>query len=270
MSDAPEVSLWQPERELLSNARAGVGTCVAVVRRSPDRGEHEPCEDVAGLVSWGDVCVMLVADGVGGHPGGAAASRLVLETVAQQLPVVVPSGQALPMAVLAAIQDANDKLLALRGGAATTVLATVVDGERLWSCHAGDSELMVVGQRGRMKHHTVSHTPVSYGSEAGLIAPDEQLDHAERHLISSWVGMPAMRVEVASSVPLAKRDTIVLASDGLWDNLHLREVAEVVRTGPLEAAAQELLAICDRRMAGADTKVAGKPDDLGILIYRAR
>jgi hypothetical protein len=48
------------------------------------------------------------------------------------------------------------------------------------------------------------------------------------------------------------------------------EVADLVRKGPLEAAARRLCETAARRMAGGDPGVAGKPDDLTVVLFRAR
>ena len=73
-----------------------------------------------------------------------------------------------------------------------------------------------------------------------MLDEDEAMYHAERHLISSMVGMADMRVEVGPVVKLALRDTLVVGSDGLFDNLFVREIVELVRKGPLQKAGRQL------------------------------
>lgn len=271
MNAPDEVRLWVAEGgEPLADHAAGAGRCVAIVRKAPVRAHDEPCEDAAALLGWGDsTAVLIVADGVGGQAGGFAASRLVIAQVVERLRQVGADVAALQTAVLGGIEAANQQLLA-EGGGATTVLVAIVDRGTLRSYHAGDSELLVVGQRGRIKYQTVSHSPVGYAVEAGVIDAAQGFVHQDRHLISNCVGMSGMRVELTSAIPLAPRDTLVLASDGLWDNLPVNEVAEVVRKGPLDRAVRRLVSTCADRMLGGDATIAGKPDDLSVLLYRAR
>ncbi len=132
----------------------------------------------------------------------------------------------------------------------------------------GDSESLVVGQRGKVKFQTVSHSPVGYAVEAGVLEPEEGMEHEDRHVISNYVGMSGMRVEMTTAITLAPRDTVVLASDGLWDNLHVTEVAEIVRKGPLLNAASTLAQRCLERMRGGHPTISGKPDDLTLILYR--
>ncbi len=269
-SSRPEIWCWaQPEGQVATQVEAGRGQCVAYVQKAPTRATDDGCQDAAAVISWVDTAsVLVVADGVGGHRDGAMAARLAVELITSKLVDQQPDGLSVQSTVLAGIEAANQQLIEQRGGAATTILVAVLEGDELRSLHAGDSELLVVGQRGKLKHQTFSHSPVGYGLEAGLIEAGDGLDHEDRHLISSCVGMEGMRIEVASAIPLAARDTVVLASDGLWDNLHAAEVAEVVRKGPLLVAVRELVERCQQRMRGEDEAVTGKPDDLSILLYR--
>lgn len=265
---ATTTRVFAPDGQVVETG-AGAGRVVAFVQASQLRADGEPCEDAAAAVSLGSACALLVADGVGGHRDGAGASRSTIEAITARLGTVSADGLAMQGAVLAGVESANEHLIG-GGGSGTTILVAVIDGDELRSVHAGDSELLVVGQRGKVKHQTVSHSPVGYGLEAGLIDADDGLDHADRHLISSCVGMPGMRLEVASAIRLAARDTVVLASDGLWDNLHVAEVTEIVRKGPLPRAMEELVRRCRARMRGEDPAVAGKHDDLSILLFRRK
>ncbi len=134
----------------------------------------------------------------------------------------------------------------------------------------GDSEIVVVGQRGRLKLQTVSHSPVGYAVEAGMLDGEEALHHDERHLVSNLVGSAEMRIEVGSPLALAPRDTVLLGTDGLFDNLVFYEIVEAIRVGPLERAAQELAEAALKRMQEPVEGQPSKPDDLTFILYRRR
>ncbi len=251
------------------SAGGGVDNCAVVLAKSPSRTADDSCEDVAGLFRWDDRCTaIVVADGLGGHGDGDFAARLTLRCIADRVAASEGTVESIQSAILTGIDAANQQLLERPGGAATTVLAAVIEGERFRSYHAGDSELLITGQRGKIKHQTVSHSPVGYAVESGLLDADAGLVHEDRHVISNFVGMAGMRVEIASAIRLALRDTVVLASDGLWDNVHVDEVTEVVRKGPLLRAADRLVERCVERMQS--TGGIGKPDDLAIALFRRR
>ena len=67
-------------------------------------------------------------------------------------------------------------------------------------------------------------------------------------MISNVIGSPEMRIEIGPAIEMAARDTLVLASDGLLDNLLPTEIVELVRTGPLDKAVDQLVAVATERM----------------------
>src|SRR5690606_80385 len=115
---------------------------------------------------------------------------------------------------------------------------------------------------------TVSHSPVGYALEAGVLTEQEAMLHDARHLVSNALGFDPLRVEVGAPMRLADRDTVVVGSDGLFDNLRIEEIVEIVRRGSLRTVAAELRDAVARRMAG-DTAPA-KPDDCAFVLYRPR
>ena len=109
---------------------------------------------------------------------------------------------------------------------------------------------------------------MGYAVEAGLMNEAEALHHEDRHLVSNTIGAPDMRIEVGPVVRLAPRDTVLLASDGLTDNLRGAEIVEIVRKGPLREAAARLANTAQRRMNTERESRPSKPDDLTFLLFR--
>lgn len=79
-----------------------------------------------------------------------------------------------------------------------------------------------------------------------------------------------MRIDVGSPTELAPNDTLVLASDGLSDNLLTPEIVELVRKGPIETASSAMAERAAKRMEIADGDTPSKPDDLTFLVFRLR
>src|SRR5688572_7101097 len=172
-------------------------------------------------------------------------------------------------AILDAVESANRTVLCLARGAATTLVVAQLDATRLRSYHVGDSELLAVGQRGRIKQRVVPHSPTGFAVEAGLLDEDEAVKHDQRHVLFNVIGSQEMRVEVGPALQLAVRDTVLLASDGLFDNLYIDEIVDSIRSGPLTAAADKLVSRVQARMQGADAKDQPcKPDDLTVVLFR--
>lgn len=245
----------------------GKGLCAVVSRRAPDKSSVN--QDGA-LVMELEGCgmVLAVADGAGGARAGEQASRTALTELQQELRTAQKQSRPLREAVLAGIDRANQAVLALGLGAVTTLVVTTLEGKEARCFHVGDSMAMVVGQRGKLKLLTVSHSPVGYAVESGFMDADEAMLHEERHLVSNVVGSSDMRVEMSSPLRLAPHDTLLLASDGLFDNLQVEEISRRIRCGPLPDALNELMADAWQRMHAEEGVGPCKPDDFTALVFR--
>jgi serine/threonine protein phosphatase PrpC len=158
--------------------------------------------------------------------------------------------------------------MALSTGAATTLAVVELTRNTIRPYHVGDSLILLVGGRGKVKLQTIPHSPVGYGVEAGLLDEGEAMHHEERHLVSNVVGCPAMRIEIGPTLNLAPRDTLLLSSDGLADNLHVSEIAQRIRGGNLLQAAERLVADATHRMEHPSSEHPSKSDDLTLLAFR--
>jgi serine/threonine protein phosphatase PrpC len=240
---------------------------VACVFTGGRPGRETPNEDAAALIPGdGTSAVVAIADGLGGLPSGSLASGLALQQLAEY--VSGQSGHAQREAVLTGIEAANAEVLARGQGGGTTIAVVSIDNDTVRAYHAGDSMILVCGQRGKLKYQSVPHSPVGYAEASGMLDEDAAMFHEERHVVSNMVGMADMRLEIGPVVSLALRDTVVIASDGLFDNLFLGEIVDLVRTGPLDQAGRRLLVAARERMTFADETRPHKPDDLSFILFR--
>ena len=235
---------------------------------APCPGKDGPNEDAVALVEIDRTRgVLVVADGMGGGPAGEEASQRAVRAVAKSV-AGLGDGGSLRESVLDGLEAANRSVPRVGAGAATTLAVAEIDGRSIRTYHVGDSGALIVGQRGRVKHVTVAHSPTGYAVEAGLMDEEEALAHDERHLVSNVVGSAEMKIEVGPTIQLSQRDTLLLASDGVFDNLRLEEICDLIRVGPVGDAAARLAAEVRRRMAGTDGVDPAKPDDWTFAMYR--
>jgi serine/threonine protein phosphatase PrpC len=115
---------------------------------------------------------------------------------------------------------------------------------------------------------SIPHSPVGYAVESGLLDESDAMHHEERHMISNVIGSGDMHIEVGTAVELARRDTLLIASDGLSDNLHMPEIVECIRKGPLRKISEELAKLARERMEGSDDGEPSKPDDMTFAVFR--
>ncbi len=258
-----ELDLNAPE--ILSVA----GGQVAVFsRRCP--GKETVNEDAAAVIAvdW-QSGVLVVADGVGGMQSGNQASSVAVNSMKDRL-ADLSQPEFMRGAILDAIEEANLGICAMGANAATTLAAIEVQGNRVRPYHVGDSMILLCGQRGKLRWQTIAHSPVGYAVEAGVMDEADAMSHPDRHFVSNIVGCPEMRIEIGPQLQMGARDTLLLCSDGLSDNLSTDEIVEIIRCGDLKTSVQRLVDLATARMQAVsqDVEHPTKPDDLTVVVYR--
>lgn len=248
-------------------AELGGGLIVAYTTRSPGK-ETENEDTVAALPYGPNAVVLVVADGLGGLPGGRRASQTAVAKLADSLDAAVAETALLRTAILNGIDAANHAVLDIGNGSATTMTVVTIEGLTTRTYQVGDSEAIIVGQRGRIKFQTMAHSPTGFAVEAGFLDKHDALHHEERHLLSNFIGTKDMRIDMGPAVRLRPRDTVLLASDGLTDNIQIDDVIEIVRKGPLTAALESMTRLARHRMTNESKLQPSKPDDLSVILFR--
>ena len=264
-----DLILARTDLEACQGVRVGAGYACYFTARTP--GKESANEDSLALVGIDpNRGVIAVADGFGGQPAGDQASELAVRAVVSSVQEAVRVGADLREAIMDSFEQANDAVLALGVGAASTLAVVEIDGDVVRAYHAGDSEVLMVGQRGKVKLTTMAHSPVGYALEAGWINEEDALHHEERHLVSNMIGSSQMRIDVGPTVTMQPCDRLLIATDGLFDNAGVPEIVEIIRKGPLESAVTSLVQSCHRKMTAPCDGEPSKPDDLTLVLYRWR
>ncbi|HMV18587.1 MAG TPA: protein phosphatase 2C domain-containing protein [Zoogloea sp.] len=179
--------------------------------------------------------IALLADGMGGHAGGALASRLA---VAAWLAEVEdrPPGTIDETCMRAAVAAANqvvfdtacqDVLLRSMG---TTLVAVCfrTDGQMI-ACHVGDSRLYRL--RGEsLECLTRDHSVLREQCDAGMIEAESDGAPALRGLLTRAVGVDVQVQPDLIVTQVCAEDVFLLCSDGLTDMLPDREIFHVLDT----------------------------------------
>jgi len=220
-------------------------------------------QDACGEFSDADGArLFVVADGMGGHAGGAVASRLAVETIGK---VFRTSSEGPEGTLRAAFESANERIFEraqesedLAGMGTTGVALLVGEGEHLWLAHVGDSRAYRF-RDGRLERLTTDHSLVEAMQQRGLITAEEAAVHPERNVILRSLGVQSS-VEV-DVTPIASEpgDRYLLCSDGLSSVVPEPEIAAVLARNRPAAAASLLVDMANQR---------GGPDNVTVQVIQ--
>lgn len=269
MSNSINSLVWSEfDSDMVELVDLSSGQAAIYSRRCPSR-ELSPNEDSACIIEVTESrSILAVADGVGGGVAGHRASKCVVEQLAKScLEVEIDSRhgrKGLRGEVIDGIEIANGEILSWGVGSATTLTAVELHESSFRYFHVGDSGAMLTSNRGTIRFSTIGHAPVAQAVAIGMLDSEEALDHEDRNLITNCIGSSEMSIELGIFQPMSIRDTLTIASDGLFDNLTKQEIAEFIRKGDLLEQATKLVQAVESRMQSE----VGKPDDLTVICYR--
>lgn len=186
------------------------------------------------LSPFGDVFV--VADGMGGHEGGATAAQMLIDRLGEHLralPAGTPPGEALREAAARTNADIYRRAQAeprLAKMGATCVLA-LVQGNRAWVGHAGDSRAYL-WRDGELTHLTRDHTLVQRMVDHQILNEEEARHHPDSNVVTRSFGQtPDVELEIADPLELRDGDRLLLCSDGLSGYVGDAAIARVLAAG---------------------------------------
>jgi len=241
-----------------------------VVGYSNVRPESPVNEDSAAIIPIGKKAIVLaVADGAGGMRQGQQASKVAIETIYEYTKrFQKDEATDLRGYIIDAFEEANRKILHELNGGGTTLAVVEIVGTRMRPYHVGDSMILVIGQRGLIKFRSTAHSPVGYALQSGLVNEQEAMQDEDSHIVYNLVGTKEMSIDVGPPIELSARDTVLLASDGLGDNIHIDKIVASARCGDLSKSITTLMNQCQKVMRDGSPVLDGHPDDLTTLAFR--
>ena len=184
----------------------------------------------------------VVADGIGGHPGGEFASAMAVALVGAGFTGrSVDELQASARAANRAIWDEAVRSSELEGMGTTICAAGLIDDGRVAILNVGDSRAYVF-RDGSLRQLTDDHTVTAELVRRGDLSDEEAVHHPHRNVLTRALGIgPAVELE-ATSYPATEGDRLVICSDGLHREVADEDIASLIATtDDVQAAADELV-----------------------------
>jgi protein phosphatase len=219
--------------------------------------------------------LFILADGMGGYNAGEVASRLCVDSITEQIHQKIKSPRLPRMRwqvshasrwIEEAITQSNTDVNALAHinpectGMGTTVVAALLDQDRLVVGHVGDSRAYRLRQ-GQLVQITHDHSVVQTQIDAGLITEQDARHSPIKNLITRAVGSHEdIEVEVREH-KVEEGDLYMLCSDGLTDMLEPHLVHQM-----LMDLSSNLQNCCDQLVAAAN--MHGGNDNISVLLMR--
>lgn len=214
--------------------------------------KREENQDRPGEILNANFKVFLVADGMGGVKGGAAAAEMAISEMKEQLQ---DRKSCSKNDLNFAINSANKKIFEFSltdpelSGMGTTIVGICVTAEKVFLFNVGDSRIYRI-RRGRCLQLNEDHTLVNELLRAGIITADQVSNHPVAHMLTKSLG-PAAAVEAdcyEDEPGPAAGDIYLLCSDGLYNMLTDQEIGKIVSAGStLEEINSKLIEVANRR-----------------------
>jgi len=205
--------------------------------------------------------LFIVADGMGGHNAGEVASKLAIDSILdfisqEQLNQVRGNDEAIRALLLASFHHANREVMAKAAGDAqltgmgTTMVACLLDGNRLHVCHVGDARCYVA-HRKKLRQIT---TDLSATSQVG--GDDETGPLRVRQVVTRAMGFPFPEDPEYHREIMRTGDRILLCSDGLWNMVDNTRIEQILVSAASPEEACELLVNAANDEGGRDNITA--------------
>jgi len=221
-----------------------------------NRTKEDGNEDALFIRQKDSKIILGVSDGAGGHPKGEEAAAITAQGILEN--------DKSWTHFLRLIEKVNDDILNLKVGARSTLITAYLEEDDLRIFSVGDSEALYWNASGEEVYSNIPQSPVGYLVQAEAIKQEQSLDEPERYIVDNMLGDQAIRIEATSKMELKKGHTLLLGTDGLFDNLTHAQLKEMLATGSFEKSFSALVEIC----LSQDPAIWKKDDDIAFIVVR--
>lgn len=213
--------------------------------------------------------IWAVADGMGGHAAGEAASALIVEGLA-----ALTANEVLrPLDLTAALQRINERIVRYGddhpeahglGSTVAGLAGVTLDDVDYWAVfNVGDSRVYRE-DGGVLRRATVDHTEAEELLRAGVITAAQARTHRGRHFLTRCLGQSGAPHVDLWLLPRRAGERFVLCSDGLNAELDDERIGGIAASGAGLEPQQAADALVEAALA------AGGRDNVSVIVLDVR
>lgn len=238
----------------------GLGVDACLAQHLGDRKEQQDRVAILPHPRVKGVAMAVVADGMGGHTGGALAAEQVILTVRQNLEQFSPSADNPQKLIESCILDAHAMIRVSRSlcekDPHSTAVMMLLQPHRIDWGYCGDSRFYRF-RGGKLIFRSIDHSYVEHLIATGMLKPEEALDHPYRNvLVTSLGGEEEPKMTFGAATDLSDGDSFLICSDGLWAYFSDIEMGGVLAAYTAREACEILIRRARERSGGAGDNVS--------------
>jgi PPM family protein phosphatase len=224
-------------------------------------GQRDEQQDRFCVLTQDKTTFAILADGMGGHSGGALAAQLLIDTAQDvfKQKLKIPVTELFTQITELAHERINEQAKKQNLQPHTTAVFCLIQHKQVHWGHVGDSRLYHFRHQ-QLIQHSKDHSVVQMLVDMGKISEKEAQIHPDRSRLLSCVGGDKDPDLDQQQFKIQAGDSLILCSDGLWENLNEQELGQITQSDKPQTTCKEVVELAVKR--GGE-----KADNTSLILF---
>lgn len=210
--------------------------------------------------------LLVLADGMGGYAGGAAASKAITHSFRElfrlgikivDYPAFADKAIRMSLKRMKSYSEKDSQYESM----GSTLVAVWLLKDRLALANVGDSRAYLINDSG-ITQISYDHSFVGEAMRAGLLTAEEAVNHPKKNQLTQSITPRRQEIKpYYVDIPWNENDTVLLCSDGLWGVVPEELIRSVVTSLPPQKAADKLVMLANN---------GGGPDNISVIVAKSK
>lgn len=193
-------------------------------------------EDYHDFLATDNGFVCVVCDGIGGRKGGEIASKIAVDVIIsffqkeKYTDIAFALNKAYNTANYCIIEEAKKN--SVLTGMGTTACSIILENNKAWIAHVGDSRIYLFSKYGRrLNRLTKDHSLIQSLLDEKIITKEEAINHPSKHAIIKALGTNVNVTAEVTQIPLLETNsyTFLLCTDGLYNEVPDKLIERILK-----------------------------------------